>query len=145
MNNSQRLSFSLSAALVALCSSVAYADGPLIVDPATRTGYHFGSDPIPVYYDLGNLGIVTDYSTSPPQQVVFNNAVGAQLVRNGYGSWSKVPTAAVGAYVAGNFAKKGLPNINDSNVGLIIGKSNGRGIYVIFDTNGHILSDYLGA
>ena len=77
--------------------------------------------------------------------MVFDNAVGAQLVRNGYGSWSKVPTASVGAYVAGNFAKKGLPNINESNVGLIIGKSNGRGIYVIFDTNGHILQDYLGA
>lgn len=145
MNNSMTTRLCSALALMALLTTAARADGPLIVDPNTRTGYHFSSDPIPVYYDLGNLGVVTDYSTSPPQQVVFNNAVGAQLVRNGYGSWSKVPTAAVGAYVAGNFAKKGLPNIDESNVSLIIGKSNGRGIYVIFDTNGHILRDYLGA
>ena len=145
MNNSLTARLGSALALVALFTPAAHADGPLIVDPNTRTGYHFSSDPIPIYYDLGNLGVVTDYSTSPPQQVVFNNAVGAKLVSNGYGSWSKVPTAAVGAYVAGNFAKKGLPNISESNVGLIIGKSNGRGIYVIFDTNGHILSDYLGA
>jgi hypothetical protein len=30
-------------------------------------------------------------------------------------------------------------------VSLIIGKSNGRGIYVIFDTDGSILQNYLGA
>jgi hypothetical protein len=145
MNNSVRAIFCSALALAALLTTVARADGPLIVDPNARAGYHFSSIPIPVYYDLGNLGVVTDTSTSPPQQVVFNNAVGAQLVRNGYGSWSTVPTASVGAYVAGNFAKKGLPNINESNVGLIIGKSNGRGIYVIFDTDGSILRNYLGA
>lgn len=145
MNDPSRAIFCGAFTTLALLASAARADGPLIVDPNTRSGYHFSSDPIPVYYDLGDLGVVTDYSTSPPTQVVFNNAVGAQLVRNGYGSWSKVPTAEVGAYVAGNFAKKGLPNIDEKNVGLIIGKSNGRGIYVIFDTNGHILQDYLGA
>jgi Matrixin len=145
MNNSQRLGFYLGAMLIGLGSSAAYADGPLIVDPATRTGYHFGSDPIPVYYDLGNLGIVTDYSTDTPTQVVFDNAVGAHLVRKGYADWSAVPTAAVGVYVAGNFAKKGLPDIDASNVSLIIGRSNGRGIYVIFDVDGSILQDYIGA
>jgi hypothetical protein len=145
MNNAMAARCCSALALVALLVSAARADGPLIVDPNTRTGYHFSSDPIPVYYDLGNLGVVWDYSTSPPQKVVFNNAVGAQLVRSGFGSWSNVPTAAVGAYVAGNFAKKGLPNIDASNVGLIIGKSNGRGIYVIFDADGKIMQDYLGA
>jgi hypothetical protein len=145
MNKSMRLSFCLSAALIALWPCAANADGPLIVDPNTRTGYHFGTDPIPVYYDLGNLGVVTDFSTDTPTQVVFDNAVGARLVRKGYGDWSNVPTAHVGAYVAGNFSKKGLPDIDASNVSLIIGKSNGRGIYVIFDVDGSILQDYIGA
>jgi Matrixin len=145
MNNSQFLIFCLGATLISLCSSAAYADGPLIVDPATRTGYHFSSDPIPVYYDLGDLGVVTDYSTDTPTQVVFDNAVGAHLVRKGYADWSGVPTAAVGAYVAGNFSKKGLPDIDATNVSLIIGRSNGRGIYVIFDVDGSILQDYIGA
>ncbi len=63
MNDFKRLSFCLSAALIVCWSSSANADGPLIVDPNTRTGYHFGPEPIPVYYDLGNLGVVTDYST----------------------------------------------------------------------------------
>jgi hypothetical protein len=144
-NNSKTFIFGLAVALLALSAPAAYADGPLIVDPNTRTGYHFGKEPIPVYYDLGNLGVVTDYSTATPQQVVFDNAVGAHLVRKGYGDWSSVPTAAVGAYVAGDFSKKGLPDIDASNVSLIIGKSNGRGIYVIFDVDGSILQDYIGA
>src|SRR5580692_3328211 len=145
MNNFKRLSFCLSVALIVFWSSSASADGPLIVDPNTRTGYHFGPEPIPVYYDLGNLGVVTDYSTGTAQQVVFDNAVGAHLVRKGYRDWSNVPTAAVGAFVAGNFAKKGLPDIDATNVSLIIGRSNGRGIYVIFDTDGSILQNYIGA
>jgi len=93
MNNSKALGFCLTAALMALAATAAYADGPLIVDPNTRTGYHFAAEPIPVYYDLGNLGVVTDYSTGTPQQVVFDNAVGAHLVRKGYGDGSSVPSA----------------------------------------------------
>ncbi len=71
--------------------------------------------------------------------------MGAHLVRKGYGDWSSVPTAAVGAFVAGDFSKKGLPDIDATNVSLIIGKSNGRGIYVIFDVDGSILQNYIGA
>jgi hypothetical protein len=145
MNNSKTLGFSFAVALIGLLAPAAYADGPLIVDPSTRTGYHFSSEPIPVYYDLGNLGVVTDYSTGTPQTVVFDNAVGAHLVRKGYGDWSGVPTGAVGAFVAGDFSKKGLPDIDSTNVSLIIGKSNGRGIYVIFDVDGSILQNYIGA
>src|SRR5450755_4151102 len=145
MNNSLTARLGSALALVALFTPAAHADGPLIVDPNTRTGYHFGTDPIPVYYDLGNLGVVTDYSTDTPTQVVFDNAVGAHLVRKGYGDWSDVYTAAVGQYVAGNFSKKGLLDIDATNVSLIIGKSNGRGIYVIFDVDGSILANYLGA
>jgi hypothetical protein len=145
MNNSKTLGFSFVGVLITLLAPAAYADGPLIVDPNTRTGYHFSADPIPVYYDLGNLGVVTDYSTGTPQQVVFDNATGAHLVRKGYGDWSSVPTAAVGAFVAGDFSKKGLPDIDSTNVSLIIGTSNGRGIYVIFDVDGSILQNYIGA
>jgi len=145
VNNSKILSGCFAAGLMLLTATVAYADGPLIVDPNTRTGYHFGPERIPVYYDLGDLGLVTDYSTGTPQQVVFGNSVGEHLVRKGYGDWSNVPTAAVGAYVAGDFSKKGLPDIDATNVSLIIGTSNGRGIYVIFDKDGSILQDYIGA
>jgi hypothetical protein len=132
---------SLSIALAA----PAYADGPLIVDPHTRTGYHFGPDPVPVYYDLGNLGVVWDYSTPTPTQVVFGNAVGANLVRAGYAAWSAVPTTSLRAVVKGDFSLKGLPDIDETNVSKIIGTSNGRGIYVIFDADGSILQNFFGA
>lgn len=140
-----RLAAIFSGVVLALLAGQARADGPLIVDPKARAGYHFSADPIPVYYDLGNLGVVWDYSTATPTQVVFGNDVGARLVRQGYGAWSSVPTAAVGAYVAGDFSAKRLPDIDASNVSRIIGTSNGRGIYVILDTDGSILQDFLGA
>ena len=131
-------------ALIALLPS-AHADGPLIVDPATKTGYHFSNEPIPVYFDLGNLGVTYDYSTGVPVPVTFDNSVGEHLVRKGYGDWSSVPTTSVRATVLGNFSLKGLPDIDATNVSMVIGSSNGRGIYVIFDTDGTILQDYLGA
>ena len=145
MNNCTTLRFCAGIALFAQLAPAAYADGPLLVDPNTRTGYHFSKEPIPVYYDLGNLGIVWDYSTPTPQEVVFDNAAGARMVRKGYGDWSSVPTAAVGAFVAGDFSQKGLPDIDATNLSLIIGTSNGRGIYVIFDADGSIMQDYIGA
>ncbi len=109
MNNCTNLRFCAGIALFAQLAPAAYADGPLLVDPNTRTGCHFSKEPIPVYYDLG---IVWDYSTPTPQEVVFDNAAGAPMVRKGYGDWSSVPTAAVGAFVAGDFSQKGLPDID---------------------------------
>ena len=77
-----------------LLTSAAFAGGPLLVDPKTKSAYHYDtSTPVPVYYDLGNLGVVTNYRTNPPSQVIFDNATGAQLVKSGYGAWSGIPTS----------------------------------------------------
>jgi hypothetical protein len=138
----------VALALLALSGLLAprvYADGPLIVDPKTRTGFHFGSDPVPIYYDLGSLGIVWDYSTPTPTQVVYGNKLGAHLVKQGYAEWSGVATSSLRTEVKGDFSLKGLPDIDNSNVNRIIGTSNGRGIYVIFDADGSILQNVLGA
>ncbi len=131
--------------LVSLFAASVHADGPLIVDPNTKTGYHFGPEPVPVYYDLGRFADVWDYSTATPTEVILDNAVGANLVRKGYASWASVPTTSLKVNVVGDFSAKGLPPIDDTNVGLIIGTSNGRGIYVIFDPDGSIMTNYLGA
>ena len=125
-------------------AGAAMAGGPLIVDSATGTAFRYGPAPVPVYYDLGNFGVVLDYSTPTPTTVVFNNAVGANLVRTGYASWSNVPTTALRAKVAGNFSLKGLPNIDATNITRIIGTPNGRGIYVVFDADGSIMRDFFG-
>src|SRR5271165_6647412 len=127
-------------------TSAAFAGGPLMVDPATKSAYHYDtSQPIPVYYDLGNLGVVTDYSTNPPTTVTFDNTVGKTLVTKGFGDWSAIKTSSMRANVVGDFSLIGLPDIDSTNVTLIIGKSNGRGIYVIFDADGSIMQNFFGA
>ena len=79
------------------------------------------AEPIPVYYDLGNLGIVWDYSTATPTQVVFDNSVGAladgvfrktsPFYKNpGYPAYN--PTAAKALINAYNslLARRGFPS-----------------------------------
>ncbi len=131
-------------ALLSLPIIAVRAGGPLIVDPTTKSAFHYAPSPVPVYYDQGDFGIVWDYSTPTPTEVVFNNAVGARVVRAGFGSWSSVPTTALQAKVQGSFALKGMPNIDATNITRIIGTPNGRGIYVVFDADGSIMQDFFG-
>src|SRR5271167_610950 len=146
MSRNKHVVKALLIASLALFTASAFAGGPLIVDPNTKSAYHYDtSTPVPVYYDLGNLGVVTDYSQTPPVQVIFDNAAGAGLVKKGYADWSAIPTASLRADVLGDFSLKGLPDIDSTNVTLIIGKSNGRGIYVIFDADGSIMQNFFGA
>src|SRR5271169_6699790 len=143
--NKSLVTLLLIAPLAAFTSS-AFAGGPLLVDPKTKSAYHYDtSTEVPAYYDLGNLGVVTDYSQNPPAQVIFDNTTGAALVKKGYGDWSGIPTASLRANVVGDFSLKGLPDINSTNVTDIIGTSNGRGIYVIFDADGSIMQNFFGA
>src|SRR5215471_10460840 len=105
----------------------AFAGGPLLVDPATRSAYHYDtSSPVPVYYDLGNLGVVCDWSTGNCVPVTFDNSVGKALVTKGYGDWSAIQTASLRANVAGDFSQISLPDIDSTNIDRIIGTSNGR-------------------
>jgi hypothetical protein len=130
---------------VILSASVAFAGGPLIVDPKTRTAYTFGPGTVPVYYDLGNLGTVTNYYVYPPVQVTFDNSVGKQVVQAGFNSWSRIPTSSFRANVIGDFSLLGLPNITSTNVGDIIGGPEHPGVFVIFDEDGSIMQNFLGA
>lgn len=129
---------------LAFCAATAIAGGPLFVDPNTATAFHYSSAPVPVWYDLGDYGDVWDYSTPTPTIKVFPNAVGAKSTRKGYAEWSDVPTTSLRAVVQGNFSLKGLPNIDATNITRIIGTPNGRGIYVVFDADGTIMSDFFG-
>src|SRR5271165_2798077 len=108
MSRSKRFLSCFLLALLVLVSASAFAGGPLIVDPTTKTAYHYDtSTPVPVYYDLGNLGVVTDYSTSPPSIVTFDNNVGKGLVTKGYHDWSAVKTSSLRANVVGDFSMLG--------------------------------------
>jgi hypothetical protein len=116
-----------------------------MVDPTTKSAYHYDtSTPVPVYFDLGNLGVVSDYSTYPPTTVTFDNTVGKNLVTKGFTDWSSIPTATLRANVVGDFSNIGLPDIDATNITSIIGTSNGRGIYVVFDADGSIMQNFFG-
>ena len=130
---------------VILSASMAFAGGPLIVDPKTRTAYTFGPGTVPVYYDLGNLGTVLDRSQYPPVTVTFDNSVGQQLVQTGFNSWSSIATSSFRANVIGDFSLLGLPNTDSTNVGDIIGGPERPGVFVIFDEDGSIMRNFLGA
>ena len=146
MNKNRCFRTLLALASVAMLTSAGFAGGPLLVDPATRSAYHYDvSQPIPVYYDLGSLGVVPDYSTNPPTMVTFDNTVGKNLVEKGYRDWSAIKTSSMRATVVGDFSKIGLPDIDSTNVTDIIGTSIGRGIYVIFDADGSIMQNFFGA
>ncbi len=143
MSRSKRL---LTLSLLLLLAASAFAGGPLIVDPNTKTAYTYDpSTPVPVYFDLGNFGVVTDYSTDPPSTVIFDNTVGKNLVTKGFGDWSAIKTASLRANVVGDFSLLGLPDIDSTNITSIIGTSHGRGIYVVFDADGSIMQNFFGA
>ena len=132
-------------ALLMAFSALTFAGGPLIVDAKSGKAYHYDvNEAVPIYYDRGNLGVTWDYSVDPPRKVTFSNWYGKRMVEKGYGDWGHVPTSSLRTVVRGNFSALGLPNINASNITQIIGKSNGRGIYVVFDEDGSIMSDFFG-
>ena len=135
----------LILAVVAALGSIAFAGGPLIVDAKTRRAYHYDvSEAVPIYYDRGNFGLAWDYSVDPPRQVPLSNWYGKRMVEKGFGDWGNVATSSLRTTVRGNFSQLGLPDITASNITQIIGKSNGRGIYIVFDEDGSIMSDFFG-
>jgi hypothetical protein len=119
--------------LLAALTSQAWAGGPLILfDPATKTPYAYAGF-VPVVTDLGNLGAVA-------------NANADVLVSNSAAQWSGVATSSFSAAVSGDFAAAGLPDITGANAALVIGVDNpGNGIFVIYDTDGTVTQNFLGA
>src|SRR5512138_3324941 len=121
----RRTSFVQILAIVtalAMLPYTAFAGGPLIVNPDTRTPYAYGPGTVQVYYDNGNLATgIWNWNVSPAEQVDLDNSVGKHLVEKGYADWSSIPSSSFRAAVAGNFASIGLPDITGSNADLVIG------------------------
>src|SRR5262245_58688634 len=127
----------LLALLTAGVATAALAGGPIYTfDTAQRIPYawNMSSWPdglIPVYTDLGNLGVLSNARV--------NEMVGYATVQ-----WSDVPTTAFRNTVAGDFGAVGLGDIDASNVTSILDEFNGGGMYVIYDTDGTIMSNFFG-
>ena len=123
------LIFSFLAVLIAPVAAM--AGGPLLVDPATGQPYKWGPGVVRVYTDLGPLGKLS------------NEGAGLRVAFTCQ-QWTDVPTSSFEAQVVGDFASVGLPDINSTNAKTVIGKYNGGGIHVLYDTDGKILKDVLG-
>src|SRR5262245_44185883 len=123
---------SLLLALV-FAASPAFAGGPLVIVP-TAQGLKPGrwEGTVPVYTDLGGLGLV-------------DHAQAVQLVQNAVQQWSSVETSSFRAEIVGTTGDLGLGDITGANAGSVIGTDNGGGIHVIFDSDGTVLTDFFGA
>ncbi len=118
----------LVAALLA-ASANAVAGGPLYLQaPGQPLAY---GGPVDVYTGVTDLG-------------PWSNEIADGAVAFAWDQWSSVPTSSFQATIVGDFTDAGLPPIDGSNAGLVIGQFNGGGIHVIYDTDGSVLRDVLG-
>jgi hypothetical protein len=118
------------------------AAGPLMMwNKEQRIPYRWDvSSPVKVYTDSGPFEVVPSPHTPIP------NEVADAAVAFSIGQWSNVDTSSFKAEIAGDFESIGLPDINSpENAGLVIGPDNGGGVHVIYDQNGSVMSQFLGA
>ncbi len=119
----------LLAIAACACIAPALAGGPLFVVPSGGTlkpARWEGT--VKVYTDQGSLGAL-------------DNATANKLVANTVKQWSSVPTSSFRAVIAGQ-----LPfDVTGANAGQVIGASNGGGIQIIYDSDGSVINDFIGA
>ncbi len=119
----------LIAAAVCAWSAPVLAGGPLYVVPVGETMKPARwKGTVKVYTDRGNLGAV-------------DHATANKLVASALAQWSSVPTSSFRARVAGELAS----DITGATAGQVIGASNGGGIHVIYDHDGSVIADFMGA
>jgi flagellar hook capping protein FlgD len=128
----------LLALMLLLIASPVGAGGPLLIfDPATKTAYHYPPGDVNIYMDSGTNGILT-------------NAQSDNLTTNAFTQWMNVPTAYFSAVNAGKIKLSGVvTDITAANAGQVISTEghdapNGGGIFVIYDTDGTICSNFFG-
>jgi uncharacterized membrane protein len=124
-------------ALTAGFATAALAGGPLYTfDPENRIPYAWRMDTwpdgkVPIYTDLGSLGVLTNYRAD--HMVAFSS-----------NQWSTVPTSSFRSALKGDFSLIGLGDIDGSSIESIIGSWNGGGIDVVYDSDGSVLTNFFG-
>jgi probable HAF family extracellular repeat protein len=122
----------LAFVAVIACTSV-LAGGPLYVfDPATKTPYSWPGGHAAFYTDLGTLGQLTNEQANA-------------MVSFSVAQWNAVPTSSFNGVVAGDFASIGLPDIDGSNIDLVLGTYNGGGVHVVYDSDGSVFTALFGS
>ncbi len=123
------LRLTLTAAAAVAYVGTAIAGGPLYVVPSGGTlqpARWVGT--VKVYTDQGTLGVLS-------------NAAANKIVQDSIAQWSSVSTSSFRAQIAGT-----LPyDITGANADKVIGASNGGGVQVIYDSDGSVINDFMGA
>ena len=124
----------LALCVLAMLPMAAHAGGPLyIADPDMRIPFRYATDtPVRIYADLGLLGPMTQAQAQA--QLAFAAA-----------QWTDVDTSDFAATATHTLADLGLGDIDTINADQIIGADNGGGIHVVFDHDGSILREVIGA
>jgi hypothetical protein len=125
----------LISMLVLLVASNAMALGPLLVfDPVTKTPYAYPGF-VAIYTDLDPFFSLTGPVANADQDA---------RVADAAAEWTGVPTASLTEFVLGDFSLLGLPDIDDTNFGLVLSVYNGGGYHIIYDDDGAITAALAG-
>lgn len=125
------------ALLLGVAATTAFAGGPnYVYDNVNKVPYlwyldHWPNGQVPVYTDLGGLGLLTEAQAT-------DWAVGA------WDEWNNVPTSKFQAHRIGDVSLLGLGDITPANVSQVYPHFNGGGVTVVYDYDGKIFRDYLG-
>ena len=142
-----RIESIVTALLLAIFTVVGInAAGPLVIwNNEQRIPYRWDvSSPIPIYTDIGPFEVLPP--NPPAGTVLVTNETADATVAFAAQQWTDVPTSSFQAQVVGDFAMKGLPDVNSAQTAAqVIGVDNGGGLYVIYDADAKVMRDFFGA
>ena len=120
------------------------AAGPLNLqetDPPRPYVWDTTHGPVPVWTDGGGAFTFDFDGVTPFITIERAN----EITGFAFNEWSKVKTSTFRAGIAGTIqSRTGIADINASNAASLYEAENGRGIWVIYDTDGAILEEYFG-
>jgi hypothetical protein len=142
MQKIKRVTVVASLFVVLFSAVVANAGGPLMMwNKEQRIPYRWDvSSPVRVFTDSGPFEVI------PSQYTPIPNEVADAAVAFSIDQWNDVESSSFEAQIVGDFESIGLPDINSAaNAGLVIGPDNGGGVHFIYDADGTIMRDFMGA
>jgi hypothetical protein len=133
-----------AAVALVLTTGSAQAAGPLYLQdtsPPRPYTWDTSQGPIPVWTDGG--GAFTYWYDGVTPFITIDRA--NEITQFAFQQWSNVPTSTLKAGIAGTIAgKTGIADVTAENASLLYEAENGRGVWVIYDTDGAILEEYFG-
>ena len=127
-----------------LSAGLAQAAGPLLMqetDPPRPFAWDMTQGPVPVYTDGGGAFTYALDGITPFITIARAN----EITQFAFSQWSSVPTSRFRAAIAGTIeSQTGIADITAENAAALYEAENGRGVWVIYDTDGSILENYFG-